>query len=127
MLFLLFCYTMKAQDNEIKIRANGSILPKEYLYLVGDDMGIERHGETTRFTLADSSYIDLYYYEEGDSTLLIRTQCAPKCASFVRMYDEQWNELRRIPTPRTMILPEAYVQDGELRWRENFEEDESPK
>lgn len=126
-LFLLFCYSLKAQDNEIKIRANGSILPKEYLYLVGDDMGIEKHGETTRFVLADSSYIDLYYYEQGDSVLLIRSQCAPKCASFVRVYDEHWNELRRIPTPRNMILPEAYVEGGELRWRENFVEDESPK
>ena len=62
-LFLLFCYSLKAQEtNEMKIRATGSILPKEYLYLVGGDLNVEQHGETTRFILADSSYIDLYYY-----------------------------------------------------------------
>ena len=111
----------------MKIRANGSILPQEYLYLVGGDLNIVANGETTRFVLADSSFIDLYYYDEGDSVLLIRSQCAPKCASFARVYDDKWNILRMIPTPRTMILPEAYIQNGELLWRENFVEDESPK
>ena len=114
-LFLLFCYSLKAQEtNEMKIRATGSILPKEYLYLV-------------RFILADSSYIDLYYYGENDSILLIRSQCAPLCASFVRVYDEDWKVLRNVAAPRTMILPEAYVQDGKLLWRDNYREDESPK
>ena len=126
-LFLLFCYSLKAQNTDMKIRANGSILPQEYLYLVGGDLNVEQHGETTRFILADSSYIDLYYYGEGDSVLLIRSQCAPLCASFARVYDENWSILRAIPTPRTMVLPEAYVRDGELLWRENYREDESPK
>lgn len=126
-LFLLFCYSLKAQNTDMKIRANGSILPQEYLYLVGGDLNVEQHGETTRFILADSSYIDLYYYGEGDSVLLIRSQCAPLCASFARVYDENWNILRAIPTPRTMVLPEAYVRNGELLWRENYREDESPK
>ena len=127
-LFLLFCYSLKAQDTqEMKIRANGSILPAEYLYLVGGDLNVEQHGETTRFVLADSSYIDLYYYEPGDSVLLIRSQCAPLCASFARVYDEQWHLLRTIPSPRTMVLPEAYVQNGQLLWRDNYREDESPK
>lgn len=126
-LFLLFCYSLKAQNTDMKIRANGSILPQEYLYLVGGDLNVEQHGETTRFILADSSYIDLYYYGEGDSVLLIRSQCAPLCASFARVYDENWKILRVIPTPRTMVLPEAYVRDGELLWRENYCEDESPK
>lgn len=126
-LFLLFCYSLKAQNTDMKIRATGSILPREYLYLVGGDLNIEQHGETTRFILADSSYIDLYYYGEGDSVLLIRSQCAPKCASFVRVYAEDWSLIRTVPTPRTMILPEAYVENGELLWRENFVEDESPK
>lgn len=111
----------------MKIRANGSILPEEYLYLVGGSLNIERHGETTRFLLADSSFIDLYYYEQGDSILFIRSQCAPLCASFARVYGEKWELLRTIPAPRTMILPEAYVENGELKWRENFKEDESPK
>lgn len=111
----------------MKIRANGSILPAEYLYLVGGDMQVEQHGETTRFVLADSSYIDLYYYEPGDSVLLIRSQCAPLCASFARVYNEQWHLLHTIPSPRTMVLPEAYVQNGQLLWRDNYREDESPK
>lgn len=111
----------------MRIRANGSILPQEYLYLVGGDLNIVPNGETTRFVLADSSYIDLYYYDEGDSVLLIRSQCAPKCASFARVYDDQWSLIRNIPTPGTMILPEAYIHNGELLWRENFIEDESPK
>lgn len=109
------------------IRANGSILPQEYLYLVGGDLNIVPNGETTRFVLTDSTFIDLYYYEPGDSVLLIRSQCAPKCASFVRVYAEDWSFIRNIPTPSTMILPEAYVLNGVLHWRENFVEDESPK
>jgi len=124
MLFLLFSYTLKADDMTIK--SNGLVLPQEYLYLVGGSLNIEKHGETTRFVLADSSYIDLYYYSEGDSVLLIRSQCAPLCASFARVYAEDWSLIRTIPTPRTMVLPEAYVEKGELRWRENYREDESP-
>ena len=126
-VFLLFCYSAKAQNTEMRIRANGSILPQEYLYLVGGNLNIIPNGETTRFVLADSSYIDLYYYDQGDSVLLIRSQCSPKCASFARVYDEQWSLIRSVPTPRTMILPEAYIQNGQLLWRENFVEDESPK
>ena len=127
-LFLLFCYSLKAQNaQDMKIRATGSILPKEYLYLVGGDLNVEKHGETTRFILADSSYIDLYYYGENDSILLIRSQCEPLCASFVRVYDEDWKGLRTVAAPRTMILPEAYVQNGQLLWRDNYREDESPK
>ena len=86
-----------------------------------------RHGETTRFILADSSYIDLYYYPESDSILFIRSQCAPLCSSFARVYNEQWKLLRSIPTPPNMVLPEAYVENGVLLWRENFRDDESPK
>ncbi|MBQ7531141.1 MAG: hypothetical protein IJT12_05490 [Paludibacteraceae bacterium] len=126
-LFLLFCYSLKAQNTDMKIRANGSILPQEYLYLVGGDLNITQHGETTRFILTDSTYIDLYYYEPGDSVLLIRSQCAPLCSSFARVYAEDWSLIRNIPTPRTMILPEAYVENGELRWRDNFVEDESSR
>ena len=111
----------------MKIRANGSILPREYLYLVGGDMNLVPNGETTRFVLADSSYIDLYYYDAGDSILLIRTQCAPKCASFARVYAEDWSLIRELPAPAAMILPEAYVRNGELLWRESFVEDEMPK
>jgi hypothetical protein len=116
---------MRAQ--EMKLRANGSFLPEEYLYLVGGSLNVEQHGETTRFVLADSSYIDLYYYGESDSILLIRSQCAPLCSSFARVYNEQWHLLRAIPTPRDMVLPEAYVENGKLLWRDNFHEDESPK
>ena len=123
-LFLLLCYSAKAQNTDMRIRANGSILPEEYLYLVGGDFQLARHGEATRFTLADSSYIDLYYYEPGDSTLLIRTQCAPLCASFARVYNADWQLLRTIPTPATMILPEAIVENGQLRWIDNYRDDE---
>ena len=137
-LFLLFCYTMRAQESgspqtsrsgvtDMKILANGSILPQEYLYLVGGDLSVVQHGETTRFILADSTYIDLYYYGEGDSVLLIRSQCAPLCASFARVYDDRWNILHSVSAPRTMILPEAYVENGQLLWRDNYRDDESPK
>ena len=124
-LLLLTAYPMRAQG--IQIRANGTILPQEYLYLVGGDLNINAHGEATRFALVDSSYIDLYYYPEGDSVLLIRSQCAPLCSSFARVYDNAWNLLHTIATPRDMVLPEAYVENGELRWKENYREDESPK
>lgn len=125
--FLLFCSSLFAQEPaEMRLRANGSILPQEYLYLVGGDMNVESHGETTRFILADSSFVDLYYYE-GDSILLIRTQCAPLCASFARVYKDDWQLLRTINAPRTMILPEAFVQAGELHWRDNYLPDEAPK
>ena len=124
-LFLLLCWSMRAQ--EMKLRANGSFLPEEYLYLVGGSLNVEQHGETTRFVLADSSYIDLYYYGESDSILLIRSQCAPLCSSFARVYNEQWHLLRAIPTPRDMVLPEAYVENGKLLWHDNFRADESPK
>lgn len=125
--FLLFCSSLFAQKQaEMRLRANGSILPQEYLYLVGGDMNVESHGETTRFILADSSFVDLYYYE-GDSILLIRTQCAPLCASFARVYKDDWQLLRTINAPRTMILPEAFVQAGELHWRDNYLPDEAPK
>lgn len=124
-LFLLFCYSMKAQD--IQIRSAGRILPDEYLYLVGGNLNVEANGEMTRFTLADSSYVDLYYYPESDSVLLVRTQCAPLCASFARLYDEQWNLLRNIPAPSTMVLPEAVIENGQLQWRDNYRDDESPK
>ena len=137
-LFMLLCWTMRAQVSgfpqasrsgvtDMKLRANGTILPKEYLYLVGGDLSVEQHGETTRFILADSSYIDLYYYEQGDSTLLIRSQCAPLCSSFARVYDDNWSIIRTLPTPRDMVLPEAYVENGQLLWRENFRDDVSPK
>lgn len=126
-IFLLLCYSAKAQNTDMRIKANGAILPTEYLHLVGGDLNIEQHGETTRFILADSSYIDLYYYEPGDSVLFIRSQCAPKCSSFARVYDDNWSLIRTVPTPRTMILPEAYVSGGQLLWRENYVEDESPK
>ena len=125
-LFLLFCYSMKAQQ-DIRIRSNGTMLPQEYLYLVGGSLNVENHNGMTRFVLADSSYIDLYYYPQGDSVLLVRTQCAPLCASFARIYDEQWNLLHDMPAPRTMILPEAYVEEGEIRWRDNYRDDEAPK
>ncbi len=125
-LSLLFCYTLKAQ-NDNTIHIHEAMLPQEYLYLVGGEFNVERHGETTRFVLADSSYIDLYYYPQSDSILLIRSQCAPLCSSFARVYNEQWKLLRSIPTPRNMVLPEAYVEDGVLLWRENFRDDESPK
>jgi len=103
------------------------LLPEEYLYLAGHDLQMSSYGQVTRFTLAEESYIDLYYYPTGDSVLLIRTQCAPLCSSFVRVYDTSWKLIRNIPTPANMVLPEAYVQDGKLLWRENFLEDESPK
>ena len=124
-MFLLLCYSMKAQQ-DIQIRSTGTILPREYLYLVGGDLNIAANGEMTRFVLADSSFIDLYYYE-GDSVLLVRTQCVPLCSSFVRVYDEQWHLLRTIQTPREMVFPEAYVEQGELHWRDNYAEDEAPK
>lgn len=124
-LFLLFAYSLKAQNGGMQIRSGSSVLPQEYIYLVGN-LDVQSHGETTRFVLADSSYIDLFYYPEGDSVLLIRSQCAPLCSSFARVYDSEWNILRPIPTPNNLVLPEAYVQNGELLWRENYHEEILP-
>lgn len=125
-VFLLFCYSLKAQEHIQRNLSSRTILPEEYLYLVGGDLNMHQGVETMRFVLADSSYIDLYHYD-ADSVLLIRTQCAPRCASFVKVYDSQWRVLRTIPSPRNMVFPVAYFLKDTLRWRDEYVPDESPE
>lgn len=104
-------------------------LPAEYLQLVGSSLQVSTHEECTRYILADSSYADVYTYAqragEVDSLLLIRTQCAPLCASWVRVYTPEWNLIRTIEAPEDMVLPEATVVNGVLQWTENFTTDDT--
>ena len=127
-LFLLFCYGMKAQvytgSGE---RTRSTILPEEYLYLAGSDLDMRHYAGGMKYVLADESYILLYTYDTGDSVLFVRTQCAPECSSFARVYVGDWKLLRTIATPDTMIFPEAYIWEGQLHWRDNYKQDESPE
>ena len=103
------------------------MLPPQYLYLAGSDLQMKVRGEVTRFTLAENSYVDVYYYPSGDSIILIRTQCAPMSCSYVQVCDREWNVLRTVSPPDSIVMPYAYVLKGQLYWGESYEEDESPK
>ena len=127
-LFLLFCYGMKAQESTGRWEdTRSTLLPEEYLYLAGSDLDMKAYPGAMKYVLADDSYVLVYHYDTGDSTLFVRTQCAPQCSSFARIYVGDWKLLRTIATPDTMIFPEAYILDGQLHWRDNYAEDESPE
>lgn len=58
----------------------------------------------------------------GDSLLVITTACAPVCSSVVQVFTADGRLVGTLPSPfPKAIFPEAYIQDGKLRWRDNTE------
>ncbi|MGN0235238.1 MAG: DUF3256 family protein [Paludibacteraceae bacterium] len=79
-------------------------------------------GAYAKIRLADSCYLELYCYY--DSILLVQTVCAPLCSSVARMYDSRWNLLHPVPAPDAYTLPQAFIENGTIRWQENYKEEQ---
>ena len=62
----------------------------------------------------------------GDSIVVIHTVCAPVCSSRVRVYNKEWQEIGIMRPPFKSAFPEAYVEDGNLLWRDNDTFDYTP-
>ena len=62
----------------------------------------------------------------GDSIMVIHTVCAPICSSHVRVYNKEWQPIGELQAPFTSIFPEAYIEDGQLLWRDNDTLDYTP-
>ena len=56
----------------------------------------------------------------GDTILVIETACAPICSSIARAYNKEMKPLGIFPPNPTMQLPEAYIEDNQLKWRDNY-------
>lgn len=55
-----------------------------------------------------------------DSAMVIETACAPICSSIVQVFDNNWKLLRTVPAPSpSAVFPEAYIEDGQIKWRDN--------
>ena len=62
----------------------------------------------------------------GDSIVVIHTVCAPICSSHARVYNKEWQVIGELQAPFTSIFPEAYIEDGQLLWRDNDTLDYTP-
>ena len=62
----------------------------------------------------------------GDSIVVIHTVCAPICSSHARVYNKEWQLMGELQAPFTSIFPEAYIEDGQLLWRDNDTLDYTP-
>ena len=62
----------------------------------------------------------------GDSIVVIHTVCAPICSSHARVYNKEWQPIGELQAPFTSIFPEAYIEDGQLLWRDNDTLDYTP-
>lgn len=62
----------------------------------------------------------------GDTAIVITTACAPICSSVARAYayvNKEWHYIRRIDPPfKHAVFAEAYIEDQQLRWRDNTDE-----
>lgn len=56
----------------------------------------------------------------GDTVWVIHTVCAPACSSCVRVYDKEWRYVRTLTPPFRSPFPEAFIENGQLRWRDNY-------
>ncbi|MCQ2345155.1 MAG: hypothetical protein MJZ82_00105 [Paludibacteraceae bacterium] len=55
-----------------------------------------------------------------DSIVIITTACAPICSSVARAYNKDGKFLGDLQSPfPDAIFPEAYIEDGQIRWRDN--------
>ncbi len=62
----------------------------------------------------------------ADSIIVINTVCAPICSSCARVYNKEWKWVRNITPPIKTVFPEAYIENDELRWRDNDTLDYTP-
>mgnify|MGYP006313957949 CR=1 FL=1 len=62
----------------------------------------------------------------NDSIIVIHTVCAPICSSHARVYNKEWQLMGELQAPFTSIFPEAYIEDGQLLWRDNDTLDYTP-
>ena len=62
----------------------------------------------------------------GDSIVVIHTVCAPICSSHARVYNKEWQPIGELQAPFTSIFTEAYIEDGQLLWRDNDTLDYTP-
>ena len=62
----------------------------------------------------------------SDSIVVIHTVCAPICSSHARVYNKEWQVIGELQAPFTSIFPEAYIEDGQLLWRDNDTLDYTP-
>ena len=62
----------------------------------------------------------------GDSIVVIHTVCAPICSSHARVYNKEWQLIGELQAPFTSIFPEAYIENGQLLWRDNDTLDNTP-
>jgi len=61
----------------------------------------------------------------GDTAMVISTACAPICSSIARVYainNKEWQLVRTLTGDSTMVFPEAYFEEQQLRWRDNTPE-----
>lgn len=54
-----------------------------------------------------------------DSVLVVESVCAPICSSTARVFDKNDKLLRTIAPKSEGILPFAWIENGELHWRDN--------
>lgn len=62
----------------------------------------------------------------GDSIIVIHTVCAPICSSCARVYNKEWLFLGNMTPPIKTIFPEAYIENGQILWRDNDPYDYTP-
>ena len=62
----------------------------------------------------------------NDSIIVVHTVCAPICSSRARIYNKEWQLMGELQAPFTSIFPEAYIEDGQLLWRDNDTLDYTP-
>jgi len=61
----------------------------------------------------------------GDTATVITTACAPICSSIARVYainNMEWDLVRTLTGDSTMVFPEAYFEEQQLKWRDNTPE-----
>lgn len=62
-----------------------------------------------------------------DSIVVIHTVCAPICSSHARVYNKEWQMIGVLKPPFQSPFPEAYIENGQIRWRDNDTFDYTPQ
>lgn len=62
----------------------------------------------------------------GDSVIVIHTVCAPICSSRAHIYNKEGHCVGVLQPPFRSAFPEAYIENGEILWRDNDTFDYSP-
>lgn len=62
----------------------------------------------------------------NDSIIVIHTVCAPICSSHARIYNKEWQEIGILKPPFQSAFPEAYIENGQILWRDNDNFDYTP-